>query len=135
MNLGLGKQVEGRLSTWSHCLFWKTVEKISTFLDGSYVTEPSSVRIAGKEEFTPKSKVLRVDYHLCCIIDRLSMTSVYYLFLSQKRRIYPPEDILGFSSSFFVSNLCREGYRMKGDIFVIVTVKYIVFGDFRIYHN
>ena len=69
MNLGLGKQVGGRLSSWSLCLFWKIVEKTSAFLDGSYVTEPSSVRIEGKEKFTHKKrKVLRVNHHLCgCI--------------------------------------------------------------------
>ena len=52
----MGKQVEERLSSWSHCLFWKTVEIISAFLDGSYVTEPSSVQIGGKGEFAPKEK-------------------------------------------------------------------------------
>ena len=52
MNLGLGKQFGGRLSSWSLCLFWITLEKTSVFLDGSYVTEPSSVQIAGKEDFT-----------------------------------------------------------------------------------
>ena len=68
MNLGLGKQAGWRLSYWSLCLFWKKVEKTSAYLDGSYVTEPASVRIGGREEFTQKRKVLRVDHHLCgCI--------------------------------------------------------------------
>ena len=30
----------------------KTVEKTSAFLDGSYITEPSSVRIGDREEST-----------------------------------------------------------------------------------
>ena len=41
----------------------KNCRKTSAILDGSYVTQPSSVRIEGKEEFTPKRKVLRVDHH------------------------------------------------------------------------
>ena len=63
MNFGLEKG-------WvpNHCLFWKTVEKTLLFLDGSYVTEPSSVRNWDREEFTPERKVLKVDHQLCgCI--------------------------------------------------------------------
>ena len=49
-------------------LILKNGRKTSAFLDGSYVTEPSSVRIGGREEFTPKIKVLRVDHPFCgCI--------------------------------------------------------------------
>ena len=43
MNLGLGKQVGEILSTWSLCLILKTAEKPFAILDGSYVTETSSV--------------------------------------------------------------------------------------------
>ena len=49
MNLGFRKQVGGRLSSYLLCLFWKTVEKTSTILDGSYVTEPTLVWIGGRE--------------------------------------------------------------------------------------
>ena len=51
MNLGLGKQVGGKLHSWSLYLFWKTVEKFSVFLDGSNVTEPSFVWMGGREDF------------------------------------------------------------------------------------
>ena len=68
MNLRLEKQVGGRLSSWFLRLFWKSVEKTSAILDGLYITELSLVWMGGKEEFTPKRKVLRVDHHLCICI-------------------------------------------------------------------
>ena len=71
MNLGLGKQVGGKLSSWSHCCYGKSVEK-KTFaiFDGSYAVEPSSIRMGGREKITSKINILRVDHHLCgCIAD------------------------------------------------------------------
>ena len=79
MNLGLvnklGK-IEFQITVYSE----KTVEKTSAFLDGSYVTEPSSVRIGGREEFTPKRKILRVDHHLCICIDVDSDSRILLLY-------------------------------------------------------
>ena len=54
MNLGLGKQVGGRFSSWSLFILKNGRKKTSAILDGSYVTEPSSVPMGGREEFTPK---------------------------------------------------------------------------------
>ena len=58
----MGKQI--RLSSWSLCLFWKTVEKTSAILDGLYVAE----QMRGREEFTSKRNSLIVHHYLCgCI--------------------------------------------------------------------
>ena len=58
----------------------KTAEKTLALTDWLYVTEPSSVRIGGKEEFTPKRKVLRVDYHIygCIAVDSDSRILLLY---------------------------------------------------------
>ena len=62
------KQVGGRLSFWLLCLFWKNVEKTSAILDWLYVSESLFVWMGGRDEFTPKAKVLRVDHNICgCI--------------------------------------------------------------------
>ena len=64
MNLGLRKKLEEDLVLITLFIL-QNGRKTSAFLNRSYVTELSSVRIGGREEFTPKRKVLRVDHHLC----------------------------------------------------------------------
>ena len=46
----------------------KNCRNTSAILDGSYVTESSTVWIRGREEFTRKRNVLRIEHYSCgCI--------------------------------------------------------------------